>query len=222
MRLTKSTIFFSFFRILFSAGVLLFFFSGSFAQTVWVSEYNKEGIEIFTRNPEGSYLKEFKAQTRMKTDIHTLMAVMADHHAHIQWMDGIATCELIEVFSSREKIYYYTIPFPWPMTDRDLVLRTTVQQNPVTRGIEIKIISEPGAVTDRGNERMRIAQGSWEFLPLPEGMVKVSYQFFSDPTGIPAWIVNMFILNTPVNTFKSLKEMILKPEYQRQKFDWIN
>ena len=221
MRLKCSKFLFFLFRISIPACFLLGSFSGSFSQTQWVSEYNQEGIEIFTRVPAGNSLKEFKAVTQMKTNLQTLMAVMIDPESHVKWMDGISGCKLIRQVNSQERILYYLIPFPWPMSNRDLVLRSSFFQEKITKALVVNIKSEPGAYPMTENVRVQIAEGSWKFLPLPDGMIEVSYQFFSDPAGMPAWIVNMFILNTPVKTLKNLKEIVKSTAYQGGKFDWL-
>jgi len=54
----------------------------------------------------------------------------------------------------------------------------------------------------------------WLIDPAPGNTLKIDYTLQLDPGGsIPAWLVNMFIANGPVETFRRLKKQIQKPVY---------
>ena len=58
---------------------------------------------------------------------------------------------------------------------------------------------------------MPSGKGKWVFTPLENGKTQVYHQFGGDPGGsIPAWIVNMFLVDGPYKTMLGLQETIAK------------
>jgi hypothetical protein len=56
---------------------------------------------------------------------------------------------------------------------------------------------------------MPSGRGSWEFIPLGNGTTKVYHNFGGDPGGkIPAWIVNMFLVDGPYKTMIGLRKLV--------------
>jgi hypothetical protein len=54
---------------------------------------------------------------------------------------------------------------------------------------------------------MEKANGSWEFVKLSNGEIKVTYQFLADPGfNAPNWIIYLFIVDGPFKTLTNLKK----------------
>jgi hypothetical protein len=57
---------------------------------------------------------------------------------------------------------------------------------------------------------------------LPQGKLDVTLSMQVDPGGeIPAWLVNMFVFKTPVNTLMGLSQRIREPQYQKKTYGFI-
>jgi hypothetical protein len=52
--------------------------------------------------------------------------------------------------------------------------------------------------------------------------VEVTYEVHADPGGnLPAWVINMFLVDTPFNDLKNLQKQALLPKYANRKFDFL-
>ena len=64
--------------------------------------------------------------------------------------------------------------------------------------------------------RMRDFYGNWTFRPLDDGTVHVTMQGRADPGGtLPHAIVNLLIHDTPFQTLRGLRRVIVQPRYQQ-------
>jgi hypothetical protein len=65
----------------------------------------------------------------------------------------------------------------------------------------------------KGVVRLPEGRGLWVFTPLENGKTEVYHRFGGDPGGnIPAWIVNMFLVDGPHKTILGLQEKVEKNE----------
>ncbi len=207
--------------------VLLFFFSFAIINTsftslnnTWQKAYDANEMIIYTRTTENG-IKEFRAITTVNVKIETVVGVMADYKAHPDWMRAIKECKMIEQETATTRYLYYSIDMPWPLWDRDLVSKGSF-----TLKANGSIFMKMQSVTNKGkktDDHVRIvsAGGHWEVIPLSKTQTKIIYQYQADPVGIPATLVNMFLLEAPKATFEGLKKQILLPKYKNPDVTWL-
>ncbi len=176
--------------------------------TQWKLAKNNKGIKVYTREYPNSDIKEFKAETVIKTDIKKLTALLNDVPKLNTWMENVLKAEVIKTEKNKRYIRFI-IDFPWPFSDRDLVM------------VETKTISSDGTITYTDKNapnaypeqedfvRMQKAEGKWILIPQKNGYVKVIYKFYGDPAGsIPNWLVNLFIVDGPYNTLLNMRKKV--------------
>ena len=94
----------------------------------------KDGIEIYTRPVAGSGIKEFKGVADVDASIAGIVAVLRDSDRFMTWFPNTPESRLL----SREGMtsYQYSVmATPWPMADRDNVLRSVSTHDEVTGDI---------------------------------------------------------------------------------------
>ncbi len=70
--------------------------------------------------------------------------------------------------------------------------------------------------------RMEEAKGFWLFYPLDTDKVEITYQMHIDPGGgIPAWILNAFIVDAPIDDLKAIRERVKLEKYENVKYDFL-
>jgi hypothetical protein len=70
--------------------------------------------------------------------------------------------------------------------------------------------------------RVLHSECKWVVTPLAKKSLQVEFTLFADPAGsIPIWLVNAMSYYGPFETFKKLKDQLLKPEYQNVSFTFI-
>jgi hypothetical protein len=175
----------------------------------WKLAKSGNNISVYTRQAEGSNIKEFKAVTTVTAKIENVDKLIENVVDYPNWQLNVNEVKILKQISSTEKIIYYTSEIPWPIEDRDIVIHSK------------KVIDEDNTITykltsksdfyDIKKEFIRIkdARGSWQLKPIGNNAVEITYHFYGDPGGsLPGWVINMFIVDGPYNTFVNLRKKL--------------
>ncbi|MFY0626128.1 MAG: hypothetical protein JXR07_07535 [Reichenbachiella sp.] len=174
----------------------------------WNLAKDKNGIMVYTREAEGSDIKEFKAITTLDANLEDIIVVLQDYENYPKWYDHVKTSYLIEKKENEANIYHLEMGMPFPFSNRDVVCKMVIDDS--KDWVEVWITNEIGIKPpDDGIVRMPVASGSWKLKQISSNKVEVHHQFKGDPAGnIPAGIVNMFLVAGPLNTMTQLQEYI--------------
>jgi len=189
----------------------------------WQLKKVDQGISVYTRNPENSAFKELKAVAYIKTSISSIVALLYDFDDYPEWVYKCGKSSTLKIINENEFIHYQTVLAPWPVDNRDFVIHIKREQNKITKVVTIRsyaignyIPAFPGYV------RIMNFNASWVITPQKDGTVEIVYQLLVDPAGyVPAWIVNMVILDGPFDTMNNLKDWVFKEKYQKEKIPSI-
>ena len=194
--------------------ILLYFTIGvlNLSAQKWELKRDKQGILVYTAESSSGY-DMFRAEMIIHANVHGLVYLVKDvAHAH-EWMKDVAQVELISEISKSEWTTWSAIGMPWPVDDRDVV--TLQELSSKNNEIRIDISSDPDLIPNKEDHvRLKKATGFWSFQQLKDGQVKVTYEFESDPEGIPAWIVNMFLVDSPFNTLLNMRSKVEAEPYR--------
>ncbi|MDW3652500.1 MAG: START domain-containing protein [Bacteroidia bacterium] len=199
----------------------IFLFSSSFGQSEWKKEKEKDGITIYTRTSGGKDLKEFKAYMTLEARMSTVTAILTQASNYPNWVYKLSSTKKLKGNVPQGSWTYYTVSMPWPLTDRDGISATTASQKSDGTVI-IKQKSAPSFVPEK-EDFVRLAQvdTEWKIEQLPEGKLKISYQSLADPGALPAWLVNLFLLDGPFETMKGLRKECKKESFIYANVPWI-
>ncbi len=214
MFMRLSIVFLAFFLL--TAGEEFAAFSGIPADSTWILEKDKNGIKVYTRKAEGLEFKEFKAITTVNAPVSALVALVIDVETYPEWVENVKSSKILKVVNENEIIYYNEIKVPWPLSNRDNIVITKVIQNSGTNVVKVVMKGRPDYLPeDPDIVRMPKANGFWEFLQGENNETEVYLQYLADPGGnVPAWIVNMFVVDGPYQTLMNMKEFVKKEKYK--------
>jgi hypothetical protein len=178
--------------------------------TEWKLSKNSNNVKVFTRQPEGSKIKEFKAVITVTSSLQSLENLIENASAYPKWQSNIASAKIVKQISKTEQYIYYTTDVPWPITDRDAVVYSEKVKS-ADGTITYNLMSKPDYVEEKKDFiRIKNAKGMWQFAP-QGNKVEVTYQFYGDPAGtIPDWLINLFIVDGPYTTMLNLKKIVEK------------
>lgn len=189
----------------------------------WQLTKNKDDVKVYTRAVPNSPLKEFRGVTHINTSITSLVALLDDPAACVDWMHNCKEQKILDRPNLKEKYTYNHIGAPWPVKDRDMIVHSFAEQDPTTHRVHIKLTATKGYQAETsGIVRINQMRGYWDFNPLPNGTVEVTYQMFIDPAGsIPNAIINSTAIDTPFNTLKNMREKVREKKYQTRALESI-
>jgi len=161
----------------------------------------------------GSKIKALKVIAFFDATPQQLAAVIMDVNTATTWVDHLKSSVLIKRVSPNELYYYSEVSLPWPAANRDFVAHLTMSQNPQNGVVEIDGPAVPGFMQQReGVVRISNSIGKWVITPIAPDKVKVEYTIHVDPAGsLPAWVVNSFATQAPLEIFKNLRIELEKP-----------
>lgn len=177
-------------------------------QSGWKLAKEDDGVAVYTRDMDDD-LREFKAVTTVNEDMAAVQRLLEDASNYCKWQDNCQKSEVIERVDHNTIVGRYTSETPWPFNDRDVVLKMTKQ--PKSNGKVVYLIENaPEAYPKQKDfERIPRAGGKWELKSMGDEQCEVSYQFYADPGGnVPNWLVKMFIVQGPYNSFVKMKELL--------------
>lgn len=187
----------------------MFFSSNLFALGDWELEKNANGIKVYTRKNEGQPIKEFKAVSTIFASRVRIAEVVTRITDYPNWFPHCGEAKVRKIISSTERQVYYRLDLPWPADDRDCLMTMKVILNKVKKETIINFSNIGGDTKLSDAVRMPDAKGFWKLTSLEDEKTKVTYQFSSDPGGnLPSWIINMFIVDGPYDTFIELKKKV--------------
>lgn len=198
-------------------------FQADAQKDVWVLKKQEQGISVYTRNTEGSSFKELRSSVILKTSLSSIVALLNDWESYPEWVYRCGKSSTIKKFSENEVIHYQTVIAPWPVDSRDFVVNVKLTQDPITKIITIVSASKPDYIPKtEGFVRITDFRASWTLIPKPDGMVEVNYQLMVDPGGyVPAWLVNLAVVDGPYETKLNLKKWVMKDKYQKAVISYI-
>ncbi len=192
-------------------------------QGAWKLSTEEEGIKIYTSQVSDSKIKAVKVECEIKATTAQMVALLMDVNSTADWVYHTRSCALIKQVSPSELYYYSEVSLPWPAENRDFVAHLKVVQNPNTKVVIVNGPAVPGVVPEkRGIVRISNSDGRWTITPMGDGYIKVEYVLHVEPGGtVPAWMVNMFSTDGPLQIFKKLKVQLQKPAYKNAVVPYI-
>ncbi len=202
---------------------LICFFGMAEAQNAgeWALKNEKEGVKVYYRKTSDVY--ELKLVTSIQSSVSGLIKLLSEVEHYPQWGYKVAESALLYQTSRTESVYYSKLDFPWPLDDRDIVMRNHVVQDPVSGKVTATSISVPDFIPKKnGVTRIRNANTTWEITPGKGGWLYVEYRIYSDPGGsLPDWLINMAIDIGPRETMNNIRAFVKQPTYQTAKLAHI-
>jgi ribosome-associated toxin RatA of RatAB toxin-antitoxin module len=189
----------------------------------WQIKKLDNDIAVYTRTPENSALKELKAIGHIKSSLSSIVALLYDFETYSQWVYRCGASSTLKIVNDTELIHYQTVLTPWPVDNRDFIVDIKITQDKKTKVVFIKS-SAVGNYIEVNKDYVRVMkfEASWLLTPQKDGTVEIAYQLLVDPAGaVPAWIVNMAVVDGPFETMSNMKEWVFKEKYQKTKIKFI-
>ncbi|MDL5045702.1 START domain-containing protein [Oscillatoria amoena NRMC-F 0135] len=183
---------------------------GTQAQTDCELKRSQDNIFVYACKVSDSKVKAIRANFILPTTLSVLAGHLLDVASYTQWQYSVIETEVLKQENENEVIYRAVVKAPWPVSNRELVVRLTISQDAETKVMTFTIISIPDYIPVReGVVRVPRSEGLWTITPVEKNKLKIDYQFIVDPGGsIPAWLLNLSIAEGPHKTFSNLTNRI--------------
>lgn len=178
----------------------------------WKPVTNERGIEVSEREVPGRSLPIFRGIGIVEADPLEILAVIRDAPRHTEWMHDCVESRLLRTQGDVAFLYNRT-DAPWPVWDRDVVLRseTLVIEPRVELEIRVASLADEQQGPVPGVVRMPRLEGHYRLLLVEPGRTRVEYQIDADPGGaLPDWIARRATRDLPLETIAKLREQVAR------------
>ena len=207
-------------------GFTLLFSITAFTQAAgkWELKKDKKDIKVYVRDSPDSPIKQLKMKFTVEASMSAIVLLLQDVAAIPDWVYKCPEAYHLKKINNSEEIYYNRMDFPWPLDDRDLIVKNTMVQDPVTKAVRSESFNAPTYIPKKeGIIRIPKLHLWWEFTPRGNRIVDVEYFLSSDPGGlIPAWMINLAIDQGPTQTIKEFRKILKQPKYRDARLDFIS
>lgn len=178
----------------------------------WQLDRREAGIDVYTRSVRGSPIKAFRGTTEIARGVDGVLALLGDADGYVRWFPSCSESRLLSRNGS-ESYRYTVLEMPWPVADRDQVLRAVARRSPGTGVVEIDLFAAPDELPETpGRVRVRRARGHWRLEPVGAGRTRVTFDMHLEPGGdLPHWLVNRRVVETPFEALGNLRAALESP-----------
>lgn len=181
----------------------------------WELKKESGSIKVFTIDQPDSSFQAFKAVARLDAPIENLMAVMSNPESCVEWVHNCSESYAFGQGDFHDRYAYSVNDMPWPVNDRDYVLRIRTHG----KAADGDIIMDLNAVPERrdakeGYVRVDRSDTLYRFTPVGDQTRMVWVQHTEPNGSIPGWLVNSLLVDIPVRSMKQLEKLARTDRYR--------
>ena len=185
----------------------------------WKLVMHKNGVDAYSRHVEGSAFMEVRAVTVIPASLDVLAQVLRDVPNHKKWRPFCKLSSVVRQPDPFTMIVYDVESMPWPLTDRDEVLRCEIiVDKEKARGVgRLTPAEDPDAPVRK--DRVRVTDFYAHYILQYLGKDRTGLVFTTrvNPGGrLPAFLVNGFSKYYAYSQLLALKKSVKDPYYIEQ------
>jgi len=178
----------------------------------WEFEKYKYEIDVYGKEISGYDVKAFKVSGLIEASVESVYKVVMDIEGYEEWYPN---CKIGVVLNQpNDSTQYRRVEFrlPWPFDNRDVVNKLIVSKS--SDSIWVAVIDESEYVPKLKNVyRVGRTEGFWLIEKESDTQTRLTYAALGEPGGIPKWIINIFLFDSPLEAVNNIREIIKNPKY---------
>lgn len=174
----------------------------------------RDAVTVWTKPVPGQSLKAFKGEIEVPHSLLTVLAVLGDIPRFPDWVFQCNDAYPLPTLG--HDINYVHIAGIWPVSDRDVVTRTSMEQHTETLAITVRTVDAQGLYPEmKGTVRLPSLDNRFILAPLADGWTRVTFETFADPGGfIPGWLANLVAVRAPRDSLEGMYALMDEQKYQ--------
>jgi hypothetical protein len=195
--------------------ILIFLSVNGFAQKECMLRKDKDSIKVYTCDNDNSRFKTIRASVTMNATLAQVASVIMDVEKYDAWQFNTIHSKMLTKASNDDVTFYSEVDAPWPIANRDLIIRIQLQQDRQSKVITLNCNSLPTYLPEKKQlVRVPFSKALWTLTPLSASRVKIDYSIEINPGGaVPPWMVNMVCAQAPYESFRNFKDRLAAKKY---------
>ncbi|MBU2489347.1 MAG: hypothetical protein KKA60_08145 [Proteobacteria bacterium] len=182
----------------------------------WEQIYEWRGVKAYQRSFEGTDVKEYKAVTLLPARLEVVGEVLKDIPGYTEWFPNCKEAREIHDFGNYAKEVYCRMGLPWPVADRDILVKNEVNLDFDTGRavVDFYAVTDPEVPEIDGVVRMTELTGQYILEYIGRTTTRVTYIHRGHPGGsVPVRLANIAIRYFPYLDLKGLTSQVQEPRY---------
>ncbi len=176
----------------------------------------ERGITVSRREQPGWGLPAYRGEGHVHGSVLQVLSVMLDIRMLSRWAFGVDLARVIKRIDARTDVIYLYSDLPWPVRDRDMILRKEVQVLEPGAAFRINLSCDARAEPERkGVVRVATCSSSFVVRRVDADTTAIDYVMSLDPGGLlPHWAGNYVAEHVPFNTLVALEAQAAEKDGQ--------
>jgi hypothetical protein len=194
---------------IFSVWFLTSICNSAFAQEWRLRKENPE-IKVYSANTVDSGYNMIKVEAVMTGTINKLTSILKDVEKNKEWVYKTKYAQKLDSLNSNDFRYYAVTMLPFPLSNRDMIIRMQFLPDPSNNALTVKATGDPAArPPKKGLVRVKKFNGTWQVKQEPGNKLSIVYHLKLDSGGnIPLGVSNLFVSTGPFETFRNLSKRL--------------
>lgn len=180
----------------------------------WEKTLEKDGITVYKKDSKKSDIQSLKAEGIVGATVEKITTLLRDTTRSTKWVPNLLVRNVIRDISDTEAILHDVTDMPWPITDRDTVVRHILSITDDKKSLILNFKSVSNKIRSKIDKyvRAKISHGYLKFTPMGD-KTHIEMSILVDPKGsIPSWAVNVVQVSMPYDFIKALDKFSNKHE----------
>lgn len=180
----------------------------------WRLQKEADNIRIYTIEQDDSPFRAFKAEALLDVPLSNVMAVMLDPTSCLEWVHGCSESRAFGEGDFNDRYAYSVNDMPWPVSDRDYVIRIRTKGNEADGEVVMNLNAVPARQPEQDG-LVRVDRSDTLYRFIPEGdQTRMIWLQHTDPNGaLPGWLVNSLLVDIPLKSMQQLEALADQPRY---------
>lgn len=199
-----------------------FIWNGS-GSNQWDLAVDKNGVKVWTLKSPGYNLVRVKATVRVKSKMAGMTKLLEDLEscvdAYCYDAKEVRTIPSLPGHAATYSRFKFDIP---GLKTRDYILFAEHYQDPVTKKLEINVISAPDALPrDACCVRVTHLHNNWKLTPLKNNEIDIEFTQDTDLGGLPYVLANIALKEGMYKVMHEMQDLMNKDRYRNARVDYI-
>jgi hypothetical protein len=167
----------------------------------------ERGITSSRREQPGAGMPAFRGQGALTGNVLQMLALLDDVSTTPRWACGVDEARVLSRKDDRTDYIYVYSDVPWPVRDRDMVVRRDFVVVEPGKHFRMELHCEPGRAPERsGVVRVRSCESTFELKKSDLTHTELDYTMTLDPAGaLPKWAGSWIAKHVPFRTLEAIE-----------------
>jgi hypothetical protein len=176
----------------------------------WQQIHEEHGVVVSTRAEPGRTLPTLRGRGAVRGSILHVLAIVLDDDRAKEWAKSADEAEVVRKIDQRTQIVYSRARQVWPVRDRDLVMKRSVEVVRPGEEFRVRLVCLSGEKPRIENVvRMTDCETVFWLRKIDAENTFVEFRVRADPGGSsPDWLVRWASQNVPLETLTALRRQV--------------